>query len=58
MLLCNSCDFGSVDGYEHHVVVRHPNLPGYPGPADIQFYDLKKLGMSWEREIKADIEWK
>ena len=23
-------DFGSVDGYERHVVTRHPDLPGYP----------------------------
>ena len=48
---CNESDFGSVDGYERHVVTRHPDLPGYPGPADIE-------GMSWEREIKSDIEWK
>jgi hypothetical protein len=32
---CNEGDFGSVDGYERHVVTRHPDMPGYPGPADI-----------------------
>jgi len=55
---CNEADFDSVDGYERHVVPRHPDLPGYPGPADIELYKLKKQGMSWEREIKADFEWK
>jgi hypothetical protein len=39
---CNEGDFGSVDGYERHIVTRHPDLPGYPGPADIEFYTLKK----------------
>ena len=33
---CDSKDFGSVDGYERHIVTRHPNLPGYPEPADIK----------------------
>jgi hypothetical protein len=33
-------------GYERHVVVHHPDLPGYPGPADIQLYGLKKQWMS------------
>jgi hypothetical protein len=55
---CNESDFGSVDGYERHVVMRHPDLPGYPGPADIELYKLKKQGMSWEKEIKSNIEWK
>jgi hypothetical protein len=54
---CNQSDFGSVDGYEKHVVVHHPDLPGYPGPAGIALYGLKKQGMSWE-EVKAEIEWK
>jgi hypothetical protein len=53
---CDSKDFGSIDGYECHVVVHHPDLPGYPGPADIQLYGLKKQGMSWEREVKADFD--
>jgi hypothetical protein len=34
-------------------VTRHPNLPGYLGPADIQFYHLENQDMDWEREIKA-----
>lgn len=37
--------------------MRHPNLPGYPGPADIIFYGLEQQGMPWEREIKNYIEW-
>jgi hypothetical protein len=55
---CDSKDFGSVDGYEHHGVIHHPDLPGYPGPADIELYGLKKQNMYWEREIKANVEWK
>ena len=47
---CNQSDFGSVDGCERHVVVHHSDLPGYPGPADIELYGLKKQGMSWEKE--------
>ena len=52
----NENDFGSVDGYERHVtmyvvITRHPNLPGRLGPADIELYNLKRQGMSWEREI-------
>jgi hypothetical protein len=39
-------------------VTRHPNLPGYPGPADIKFYGLIKQDMYWEKEINADFEWK
>ena len=42
-------DFGSVNGYERRVVVHHPDLPGYPGPADIAFYGLMKQDMSRER---------
>ena len=54
----DSKNFGSVDGYERHVVIRHPNLPGYPGPVDIKFYGIEIQDMSWEREIKADFGWK
>ncbi|MGE5660834.1 MAG: hypothetical protein ACM3X1_01160 [Ignavibacteriales bacterium] len=54
----NENNFGSGDGYERHVVTRHPDLPGYPGPADIELYGLKKQVMYWEREIKANMEWK
>lgn len=42
-------EFGSVDEYERHIVVHYPGLPGYPGPADIELYGLKKRGMSWGR---------
>jgi hypothetical protein len=30
----------------------------YPGLVDIKYYRLEKQDMSWEREIKADFEWK
>jgi hypothetical protein len=53
---CNENDFGSVDGYERHVVTHHPDLAGYSGPADIVFYGLKKQGLSWEKEVKAEME--
>jgi hypothetical protein len=54
----DSKNFGSVDGYERHVVTRHPILPDYPGPVDIKYYRLEDQDMYWEREIKADFEWK
>jgi hypothetical protein len=53
---CDSQNFGSVEGYERHVVTRHPNLPGYPEPADIKFYGLEKQDMSWEGETKTDFD--
>jgi hypothetical protein len=55
---CKQSDSGSVDGYERHVVTRHPDLPGYPGPADIALYGLKNQGKYWEKEVKASTEWK
>ena len=54
---CTTSGFDSTDEYERHIVMRHPNLPGYPGPADIIFYGLEKQGMPWEREIKNYKEW-
>jgi hypothetical protein len=47
---------GSVDGYERSVVTRHPDLPGYPGPADIELYKSMKQGMSWERASRYRME--
>lgn len=41
----DSKNFESVDEYERHVVTRHPNLPGYPGPADIKIYRLENQDM-------------
>lgn len=55
---CNESEFGLVDGYERHVVSWHPDLPGYPGPADIELSKLKNQSMSWEQKIKSDVEWK
>ncbi|MGH9995787.1 MAG: hypothetical protein ACRD4J_11205, partial [Nitrososphaeraceae archaeon] len=37
---CDSKDSGSVDGYERHVVTRHPNLPGF------MLYETKVLRLS------------
>lgn len=54
---CTTNGFGSTDEYERHIVIKQPNLPGYPGHADIIFYGLEKQGMPWELEIKNDIEW-
>ena len=45
-IIADESDFGSVDGYECHNVTRHSYLPGYPSPADIELYKLKKRGMS------------
>ena len=42
---CNESDFGSVDGYERYVVMRHPDLPGHPGPADIELYKLTNMAL-------------
>ena len=50
---CYHCSFGpfvSVDNYEKHVVTKHVNLPGYPGPGDIISLKLQPQGMSWEKE--------
>jgi hypothetical protein len=42
----------------NHVVTRHPDLSGFPGPTDIELNKLKKQGVLWERVNKSDIEWK
>lgn len=55
---CTIRDFISLNEYECHIVTRHPNLPGFPNSADIEFYGLEKQDMPWEREMKSDIEWK
>ena len=35
--------------YEKHIIQKHPGKPGYPGPADFEFYKLTPKGMSWEK---------
>jgi len=35
--------------YDDHIVQKHSGKPGYPGPADIQFYKLTPKGMIWEK---------
>jgi integrase len=46
----NSKDFGSVNEYERHVVIKHPKLPCYSGPADIQYYYLERQVSVWITE--------
>jgi len=36
------------EGYENHVLKKHPKRPCYPGQADINFYGLSPQGMDWE----------
>ena len=31
---CDSKNFGSVDGYERHVIIRFTDQPDYPTPTD------------------------
>ena len=48
---CYRCDFSNYNTkgeYDYHCVTRHPNLPGYPGPADIKDSGLTPQGMFWE----------
>jgi hypothetical protein len=48
---CYRCDFSSYETkeeYDYHCVVRHPGLPGYPGPADINRDNLVPQDMPWE----------
>jgi hypothetical protein len=35
--------------YDTHIVQKHSGKPGYPGPADIEFYKLTPKGMIWEK---------
>jgi hypothetical protein len=55
MVFPNKCYYCTTSGFDS--TDEHPNLPGYPCPADIIFYGLEQQGMPWEREIKNDIEW-
>ena len=51
---CYYCDvngFATKDQYDRHVVVRHINLPGYPGPTDLEKHGLIPQGMPWEKEL-------
>ena len=48
---CNVNGFTTTDQYERHVVARHRNLPGYPGPPDLERLGLIPQGMSWEKEL-------
>jgi predicted transcriptional regulator len=35
--------------YDKHIIQKHPGKPGFPGPADIEFYKLTPKGMDWEK---------
>lgn len=48
---CNVNGFTTKDQYDRHVVARHRNLPGYPGPPDLEKLGLIPQGMSWEKEL-------
>lgn len=51
---CSLGPFTTVDSYEIHVVTKHVNLPGYPGPGDLISLHLKPQGMRWEKELPED----
>jgi hypothetical protein len=42
---CPYCDYKpkTTYDYEVHIVQNHPNMPAYPGPADIKKYGLNPL---------------
>jgi len=46
---CEECFDGiGKQGYEKHVLNKHPEKPCYPGLADIEHYGLKRQGKDWE----------
>jgi hypothetical protein len=48
---CYHCSIGEFDNkehYEEHVVNCHKGLTCYPGPADLDKYNLEPQGMLWE----------
>jgi predicted DNA-binding transcriptional regulator len=50
---CYYCDLEfhgtGKQGYENHIIQKHSGKPGYPRPADIEFYKLTPKGMNWEK---------
>jgi hypothetical protein len=49
---CYHCSFSMYEtkqDYESHCILRHPNKPAYPGPADIEALNLIRQNMQWER---------
>jgi len=51
---CNVNGFTTKDEYDRHVITRHRNLPGYPGPPDLRRLGLIPQGMPWEQELPRD----
>lgn len=51
---CNANGFTTKDQYDRHVVARHRNLSGYPGPSDLEKHGLIPQGMPWEQELPRD----
>jgi hypothetical protein len=49
--------FSSKDQYEGHVIRCHKDLPGYPGPADLEKHKLEPQGMYWESPRPAGINF-
>jgi hypothetical protein len=46
---CYHCAVGGFidkDHYEGHVIRYHEDLPGYPGPADVEKHKLEAKGMA------------
>ena len=51
---CNVNGFMTKDEYDRHVITRHRNLPGYPGPPDLRRLGLIPQGLPWEQELPRD----
>lgn len=51
---CNVNGFTTKDHYDRHVITCHRNLPGYPGPPDLEKLGLIPQGMPWEQELPRD----
>lgn len=52
---CTVNGFATKDQYERHVINHHRNLPGYPGPPDLEKLGLISQGMPWEKELPRNI---
>jgi hypothetical protein len=51
---CTVDGFTTKNQYERHVVCHHTNLPGYPGPPDLEKHGLMPQGMPWEKVLPRD----
>ena len=59
---CYYCDedFDGIgkQGYEKHVLDKHQKMVCYPGPADIELYDLTPKGIWWEAPVDRSEDMK